>query len=87
MAVDRRGQKLHVGDIVSVLCTVKGIDREGKLGLLVETVIPSTGETHRQLLFNCEQVELVQALGDSALDIDVRTALSDSGLLKEKDLQ
>lgn len=89
MSIDRKGRRIHVGDIVSVPCVVKGVDQTGTpLSVLVETLVPG-GEIPRQMLFNANQVEITESLGESALDIDVKTAISDTGshILKTKDLQ
>ena len=85
MPQDRKGKKIHVGDIVDLPCRVLGIDKNTDfLNVFVETQEPMLGgDTKTKMFLNARQLELVYTLGESALDIDVETALSDSAMLRK----
>lgn len=84
MATDRKGRKLHIGDVVHIPATITGIDKHDEFyNVALETVETMHPANHRtSLLLNAKQVELVAALGDSQTDIDVHKALSDSRIVK-----
>lgn len=77
MAADRHGRNLRVGDIVNIPCTITGVDAHAEfINLAVETVEPMfPGDKKSSWILNAKQVELAQSLGDSAVNVDVATAI------------
>jgi hypothetical protein len=87
--LDRKGKKIHVGDVVNVPCVVRGITQVpyGYNVLLepLEALSDTQNSSRPEMLVNARQVELVNSIGESALDIDVGQALSDRAMLKAND--
>lgn len=86
MALDRNGEKLHVGDIVFVRYKIVGVDpHPDYFNLMIEPLEPYPGEQTIPTIVNARQAELLQGLGSSHTDIDVKSAieqkLSESGTI------
>lgn len=84
MALDRNGDKLHTGDIVSIRYKILGVDpHPDYFNLMLEPLEPYPGDTKTPTIVNARQVDLVEGLGSTHTDIDVKSAieqkLSDSG--------
>jgi hypothetical protein len=86
MAHDANGQKLHVGDVVSVQCKVTGIDEDEYFyNTAVETMEPVTeGGRRKTMILNSRQVVLRLPFGKSETDISVMESIeaSKSGEIK-----
>lgn len=79
MPVDRKGNKLHTGDIVHIPCVVVGIDPHPEfINVMLQTLepVPPT-DRKRDILINSQLTELVESLGESSSDIDVTTAINE----------
>jgi hypothetical protein len=87
MPHDRRGKKLHTGDIVTIPCVIRGIDKHSEyINLAVETLEGRYPDgKHEQFFINAREVQFVQSGGGiSATDIDVDAVLRDSDPCKSE---
>lgn len=76
MAQDRDGAKLHVGDIVAIRYRIVGVDPHPDFfNLMIEPLEPYPEGTNVPTLVNARQAELVEALGSSHTDIDIKSAI------------
>ena len=83
---DRKGNRVHPGDIVMIPCRVVGIDSHihefyNVMLKTIEPMYPSKSET--PIILNVNQVELLEPLGHSDPSMDVQQAIEESRLVSD----
>lgn len=76
---DVKGRKIRPGDIVSVKCIVTGLDpKVDYYNVVLETTEPCHPLCSKvPIVLNCAQVELLDAIGESNVEMDVQSAIDD----------
>lgn len=74
MPRDLQNNEVHVGDEVVVRCKVAAV-QPNEFGLNVAVTPVNGGDNSHPWLLNTQQLEVVDSIGDTAQDIDIRGLL------------